>query len=78
MALAFMWESSSQQRTLRYEAPPAAADPSNVGEAGVTASAVPVPPLDLPHYHGDGLEAGIGIESGASASGASPKEVTGA
>jgi NADH-quinone oxidoreductase subunit H len=78
MALAFMWENSAQQRTLRYEAPPAAADPSNVGEAGVTASAFPVPPLDLPHYHGDGLEAGIGIESGASASGTSPKEVTGA
>ena len=46
--------------------------------AGTDASAFPVPPLDLPHYHGVGLDAGVGIEAGTSPSGTSPKEVTGA
>jgi NADH-quinone oxidoreductase subunit H len=70
MVLAGMWESAAQQRALRYAEPPAAADPSNAGEATagvgtVAEPAFPVPPLDLPHYHGIGLEAGVGIEAGA-------------
>jgi NADH-quinone oxidoreductase subunit H len=77
MVLAWMWESSAQQRAMRYAEPPAAADPSSVGEAGAAGRAFPVPPLDLPHYHGVGLDAGVGIEP-ASPSDTSPKEVTGA
>jgi NADH-quinone oxidoreductase subunit H len=74
--LASAWENAAQQRATRYSAP--AADPSDLAEASAEASAFPVPPMDLPHYHGIGLEAGVGIESGASPSGTSPKEVTGA
>jgi NADH-quinone oxidoreductase subunit H len=77
MVLAWMWDSSAQQRAMRYAEPPAAADPSSVGEAGAAERAFPVPPLDLPHYHGVGLDAGVGIEP-ASPSDTSPKEVTGA
>ena len=79
MALAFTWDSSAQKRAMRYAEPPAGADPSDpasVGEAGSTVRAYPVPPLDLPHYHGVGLEAGVGIKVGASPSDTSPKEVT--
>ncbi|MGD0066842.1 MAG: NADH-quinone oxidoreductase subunit NuoH [Streptosporangiaceae bacterium] len=72
------WDSAAQKRALRYAEPPAGADPDSVGEAGATERAFPVPPLNLPHYHGVGLEAGVGIEPGASPSGTSPKEVTGA
>jgi NADH-quinone oxidoreductase subunit H len=67
------WDSAAQKRALRYAEPPAGADPDSVGEAGATERAFPVP-----HYHGVGLEAGVGIEPGASPSGTSPKEVTGA
>jgi NADH-quinone oxidoreductase subunit H len=72
------WDSAAQKRALRYAEPPAGADPDSVGEAGATERAFPVPPLNLPHYHGVGLEAGVGIEPGASPSDTSPKEVTGA
>ena len=48
------------------------------GEAEDAESAFPVPPLDLPHYHGVGLDAEAGLEAGASPSDTSPKEVTGA
>jgi NADH-quinone oxidoreductase subunit H len=70
-ALIFMWDSAAQQRAARYattedtediEAPPGT-------PATVTATAFPVPPLDLPHYHG----VGIGNQTQASS-----KEVTGA
>jgi NADH-quinone oxidoreductase subunit H len=74
VALIWMWDSAAQQRAAKYEAQTAAADP---GEAEAT-SAFPVPPLDLPHYHGFGLEAGVGIETDVSHADTSPKEVTGA
>jgi NADH-quinone oxidoreductase subunit H len=82
MVLAGMWESAAQQRALRYAEPPAGADPSNAGVAaaaeGTAAEpAFPVPPLDLPHYHGVGLEAGVGIEAGAGVEvGASPSDTS--
>jgi NADH-quinone oxidoreductase subunit H len=51
-ALASMWESGAQQRAARY----AAADSASAAEAGqdvpMGTSSFPVPPLDLPHYHG--------------------------
>jgi NADH-quinone oxidoreductase subunit H len=50
--LATMWESGAQQRAARY----AAADSASAAEAGhdvpMGTSSFPVPPLDLPHYHG--------------------------
>jgi NADH-quinone oxidoreductase subunit H len=56
IALYSMWESAAQQRAARY----AAADSASAGEAGrdVPMGAIgsfPVPPLDLPHYHGVGV-----------------------
>jgi NADH-quinone oxidoreductase subunit H len=76
LILAWAWDNAAQQRAMRYTGPAGDADPSDLDEA--EASAFPVPPLDLPHYHGVGLEAGVGIEADASPSGTSPKEVTGA
>jgi NADH-quinone oxidoreductase subunit H len=73
--LYWSWENAAQQRAMRYAAD---ADLSDLDEEGDAASAFPVPPLDLPHYHGVGLDAGIGIEAGASPSDTSHKEVTGA
>ena len=73
MALVTMWESAAQQRAARYAAP---AQTSGTGAAATEAGPVtepgtgfPVPPLDLPHYHG------VGVENQTQAS---SKEVTGA
>ena len=50
--LASMWESAAQQRAARY----AAEDSASAAEAGqdvpMGTNSFPVPPLDLPHYHG--------------------------
>jgi NADH-quinone oxidoreductase subunit H len=64
-ALLLMWESGAQQRAVRY----AAAEEADVAEAGTIepATGFPVPPMDLPHYHG------VGIDNQTSS-----KEVTGA
>jgi NADH-quinone oxidoreductase subunit H len=76
IALAWMWDSAAQQRAAKYAAQTTGADP---GPAGAdTTSAFPVPPLDLPHYHGLGLEAGVGLEPDAGHTDTSPKEVAGA
>ena len=52
IVLASMWESAAQERAARF----AAADSASASEAGhdvpFGASTFPVPPLDLPHYHG--------------------------
>ena len=65
LALITMWDSLAQQRAARF----AAAEETDLEEAGTTepSTGFPVPPLDLPHYHG----VGIGNET-------SSKEVTGA
>jgi NADH-quinone oxidoreductase subunit H len=71
LALAWMWDSAAQQRAARYAATEPEAEPGEPGPAtpaAVPASgAFPVPPRDLPHYHG----IGIGNET-------SSREVTGA
>jgi NADH-quinone oxidoreductase subunit H len=71
LALAWMWDSAAQQRAARYAAAEPEAEPGEPGPATPAAApasgAFPVPPRDLPHYHG----IGIGNET-------SSKEVTGA
>ena len=56
IALASMWDSAAQQRAARF----AAEDSASASEAGrdvpFGASTFPVPPLDLPHYHGIDLD----------------------
>ncbi|MGH3285519.1 MAG: NADH-quinone oxidoreductase subunit NuoH [Streptosporangiaceae bacterium] len=67
IVLASMWDTGVQQRAARF----AAADSVSASEAGqdvpMGAGSFPVPPLDLPHYHG------IGFDSETST-----REVTGA
>jgi NADH-quinone oxidoreductase subunit H len=65
VALVWMWDSAAQQRAARYATPAEADD--QAGPAPAAASSFPVPPMDLPHYHG------IGIDNEAST-----REVTGA
>jgi NADH-quinone oxidoreductase subunit H len=75
LALITMWDSAAQQRAARLTAMAgaSAAEAEGAERAGVTApaaataTAFPVPPLDLPHYHG----VAIGNET-------SSREVTGA
>ncbi|HZR47979.1 MAG TPA: NADH-quinone oxidoreductase subunit NuoH [Streptosporangiaceae bacterium] len=59
VALLLMWDNGAQKRAARFEEGRTAA-------AGGENPAFPVPPIDLPHYHGVGLES------------TSSKEVTGA
>jgi NADH-quinone oxidoreductase subunit H len=73
-ALILMWDSEAQQRAARYATTEGTEDieavPGSQGSpATVTATAFPVPPMDLPHYHG------VGIDNQTQAS---SKEVTGA
>ena len=73
-ALLGMWDSDARQRADRYEA---GAEPEPVPGSVYSQTrgpAFPVPPLDLPHYHG----AGVGAEAVLSTTDTSPKEVTGA
>jgi NADH-quinone oxidoreductase subunit H len=53
LALITMWDSLAQQRAARF----AAAEETDLAEAGTTepGTGFPVPPLDLPHYHGAGV-----------------------
>jgi NADH-quinone oxidoreductase subunit H len=71
IALAAMWDTTAQQRAARF----AAAEDANAAEAGrdlpIGTGTYPVPPLDLPHYHGIGLDSGSTDET-------STREVTGA
>ena len=55
LALITMWDSAAQQRAARFAAAEEAG--RRGGRAGLTAPATgfPVPPLDLPHYHGVGV-----------------------
>jgi NADH-quinone oxidoreductase subunit H len=60
LVLAWMWDSAAQQRAARYQATEPSAEsgePGSAEPAAVSASgAFPVPPLDLPHYHGIGID----------------------
>jgi NADH-quinone oxidoreductase subunit H len=81
LALAWMWDSAAQQRAARLAAgtdPETEVAEEAAGQVAADRVAYPVPPLDLPHYHGVGLDAGPGITTAASDTDASAKEVTGA
>jgi NADH-quinone oxidoreductase subunit H len=71
VALILMWDSAAQQRAARYATTEDTEDVEAAPgtPATVTATAFPVPPMDLPHYHG------VGIDNQTQAS---SKEVTGA
>src|SRR5215475_1620613 len=65
LALLTMWDSAAQQRAARYAPPAEAAEGEGVegaeragvtAPAAATATAFPVPPLNLPHYHGVGID----------------------
>src|SRR6516165_6877747 len=73
LALVTFWDTAAQRRAAELAPdPPAAPDEE---EGGGVVQGFPVPPLDLPHYHG--LELGdVALESPAY--GDSTKEVTGA
>jgi NADH-quinone oxidoreductase subunit H len=80
LVLAWMWEGAAQQRAAR-NTPTRVDDFADTGESSEvasSASAFPVPPLDLPHYHGLGLDAGADFEADVPHPAASTKEVTGA
>ena len=72
VVLYVQWENMSQQRAARM----AAEDSASAGEAGrevpMGTSSFPVPPMDLPHYHG------IGLDDQNSISETPSREVTGA
>jgi hypothetical protein len=51
---------------------------SGPGQAVATATGFPVPPLDLPHYHGVGLGGGTEPAADVSNTATSSREVTGA
>jgi NADH-quinone oxidoreductase subunit H len=75
--LVVAWDNAAQQRAARnmpVGAAPGSAEPglpdTLAGQPGD--SAFPVPPLDLPHYHG------IGVQDGPQTTATSTKEVTGA
>jgi len=78
LALVWMWDSAAQERAMRYAIQADSADEAESGQAAVGATAFPVPPLDLPHYHGVGLVGGTGIDAGVRDTETSSREVTGA
>ena len=72
IALAWAWDVSEARRARQAEEIEAAE-----AEAEAAAGAFPVPPLDLPHYHGIGVFAeGAPVPAGTADS--AGKEVTGA
>ncbi len=77
LALAWMWDSAAQQRAMRYAAQPDSVGEAESGQVTAGATAFPVPPLDLPHYHGAGTEGSPG-RTGVRNSETSSREVTGA
>ena len=56
VVLVWMWDSAAQQRAARYATPAEAADQPGPASAAASASSFPVPPMDLPHYHGIGSD----------------------
>jgi len=67
LVLAWMWDSAAQQRAMRYASQEDSAEEAEAGQVAYGAAAFPVPPMDLPRYHG------IGIDNQTSS-----REVTGA
>jgi len=76
LALFWMWDSSAQQRAARYATQPDSAGEAESGQVALGGAAYPVPPLDLPHYHGAGL-GGAG-DPAITDTDTSSREVTGA
>jgi NADH-quinone oxidoreductase subunit H len=82
IVLASMWDTAAQHRAARF----AAAESANASEAGrdvpYGTSSFPVPPLDLPHYHGIGPDQvgtdQVGPDQVGVDHGTSTREVTGA
>ncbi|MBV9092768.1 MAG: NADH-quinone oxidoreductase subunit NuoH [Streptosporangiaceae bacterium] len=52
------WDEAAQQRAARNAPTEASPQPAVAGPGQPAAPAFPVPPLDLPHYHGTGVEPG--------------------
>jgi NADH-quinone oxidoreductase subunit H len=73
MLLAWAWDSTAAKRA-EQEAKTDAAEAEAEAEAGV----FPVPPMDLPHYHGIGVYVEPSIGASPESSAAEAKEVTGA
>ncbi len=73
MLLAWAWDSAAAKRA-EQEAKTDAAEAEEEAEAG----AFPVPPMDLPHYHGVGVYVERSIGASPESSAAEAKEVTGA
>ena len=73
MLLAWAWDSTAAKRA-EQEANADAAEAEAEAEAG----AFPVPPMDLPHYHGIGVYVERSIGATPESSAAEAKEVTGA
>jgi NADH-quinone oxidoreductase subunit H len=73
MLLAWAWDSAAAKRA-EQEAQTDAAEAEAEAEAG----AFPVPPMDLPHYHGIGVYTERSIGASPESSAAEAKEVTGA
>jgi NADH-quinone oxidoreductase subunit H len=77
LALWIGWETSAQKAAKRAEAE----DEALAAEIEEHGPAFPVPPLDLPHYHGIGLGNPASVTSASAGPGTEPattKEVTGA
>jgi NADH-quinone oxidoreductase subunit H len=77
LGLAWMWDSAAQERAARYATQEDSAEEAEAGEVVYGAADFPVPPLDLPHYHGVGLGDGPAL-GGIGNKDTSSKEVTGA
>ncbi|MBV9383640.1 MAG: NADH-quinone oxidoreductase subunit NuoH [Streptosporangiaceae bacterium] len=77
--LAWAWDSGAQRHAARLAGgyQEGAAEPA-VADGGDAAQSFPVPPLDLPHYHGIGVRGGAEPGSGAITGSGASKEVTGA
>ncbi len=78
MGLAWMADVAAEKRRARREEPELAAQPGGAPPEG---PGFPVPPLDLPHYHGEGVVVPAGAVrggDGSSPGSPDPKEVTGA
>jgi NADH-quinone oxidoreductase subunit H len=73
MLLAWAWDTSAAKRAQEESEADAAED-----EAEAEAGVFPVPPMDLPHYHGVGVYVERSIGASPESSAAEAKEVTGA
>jgi NADH-quinone oxidoreductase subunit H len=77
--LLLRWESASERAERRAAQEVAEAEPEPADGAGMpTRAPFPTPPMDLPHYHGIGVEGGRPALAGATSDEGPAKEVSGA